>query len=54
MRTLAFLIGVLGMLVLESLRSPKKEEDDDIGLFVGSARPLAVASRPRGRRGPNR
>jgi len=42
-KTLSVLIAAVGVLILGSLRSsPAAEEDDDVGLFVGSARPLAA------------
>jgi len=43
MKTLAVLIAALGMLTVDALRpAPSKGEDDDVGLFIGSARPLAA------------
>jgi len=41
MRIMALLIAAIGMLMIPSFRcSPKTEDDEDSGLFIGSARPL--------------
>ena len=41
MKMVMYLVAILGMLMLERFRSHSfAEEDDDAGLFVGSARPL--------------
>ncbi len=37
---LAVLLAALGMAAVESIRPSPAEDDDDVGLFVGSARPL--------------
>jgi hypothetical protein len=43
LKTLTLLIAAFGMLLIESLRSaPTTDEDDDVGLFVGSAHPVAA------------
>jgi hypothetical protein len=48
MKTFMFIFAALGMLVAGSLRPrPVKEKDDDVGLFVGSARPLPANARRR-------
>jgi hypothetical protein len=50
LKTLAFLIAAAGMAVVESVRSVPANDDDDVGLFIGSARPLAAripVHRPR-------
>jgi hypothetical protein len=37
--------AAVGMLIANSFRSSSPEaEDDDVGLFIGSARPLAATS----------
>jgi len=41
MQTLTILIAAIGILIFPALRrSPAAEEDDGVGLFIGSARPL--------------
>jgi hypothetical protein len=46
LKTLTTLFAALGMAMIESLRStPSTDEDDDVGLFIGSARPLAAETR---------
>jgi hypothetical protein len=51
LKTLAVLIAALGMLIVDALRpNPGQGEDDDVGLFVGSARPLAAETRVARRR----
>jgi hypothetical protein len=51
MKTLAVLIAAVGMLIADALRPiPSKGEDDDVGLFIGSARPLAAETRVARRR----
>jgi hypothetical protein len=51
LKTLTFLVAAVVMLIIESVRrSPSKEEDDAVGLFVGSARPLAAKTRVPGQR----
>jgi hypothetical protein len=43
MKTLAVLIAALGILVVDALRpTQSKGDDDDVVLFIGSARPLAA------------
>jgi hypothetical protein len=43
LKTLTLLIAALAMSIVESLRAvPSKDEDEDVGLFIGSARPLAA------------
>jgi hypothetical protein len=37
---LAVLIAAVGMAAVESIRPSKALDDDDVGLFVGSAHPL--------------
>jgi len=37
---LAVLIAALGMAAFESVRRDPAKDDDDVGLFVGSAHPL--------------
>jgi hypothetical protein len=42
-KTLTLLIAALGMLLIESRRPVlSTDEDDDAGLFIGSAHPLAA------------
>jgi hypothetical protein len=51
MKSLAFLLAAVAMLAVESFRPSPDNDDDGVGLFIGSARPLAA--RPpvaRGRR----
>ena len=41
MQILTILIAAIGILIVPAFRrSPADEEDDDVGLFIGSARPL--------------
>jgi hypothetical protein len=41
MQILTFLIAAIGVLIVPALRpSSGAEDDDDVGLFIGSARPL--------------
>jgi hypothetical protein len=48
MKTLMFIFAALGMLVVEAIRPrPAKDKDDEVGLFVGSARPLPARTEPR-------
>jgi len=47
LRALAFLIAAAGMAIVESVRSVPANDDDDVGLFIGSARPLAAKVRVR-------
>jgi len=43
MQALTVLIAAIGILIFPALRrSPADEEDDGVGLFIGSARPLPV------------
>jgi hypothetical protein len=43
MKTLMFLLAAVGMLIVGFLRPARPaDEDDDVGLFIGSARPLAA------------
>jgi hypothetical protein len=43
MKTLMLLIAAIGTVIVGLLRpSRPDEEDDDVGLFIGSARPLAA------------
>jgi hypothetical protein len=43
MKTLMFLFAAVGMLIVGFLRPARPvDEDDDVGLFIGSARPLAA------------
>ncbi len=37
---LAVLIAAVGMAMVESIRPMPVKDDDDVGLFVGSAHPL--------------
>jgi hypothetical protein len=43
---MTFLIAAIGLLLAASPLWPRpaKEADDDVGLFIGSARPLAAAA----------
>jgi len=44
MHILTVLVAVIGILIFPALRGSKaSEEDDCVGLFVGSARPLPAA-----------
>jgi len=47
---LAVLIAALGMAAVESIRPSPAEDDDDVGLFVGSAQPLRATPISRLRR----
>jgi len=48
MHILTVLVAVIGILIFPALRRSKaSEEDDCVGLFVGSARPLPAAPRWR-------
>jgi hypothetical protein len=40
LKLLAVLIAALGMAAVESVRPTPEKDDDDVGLFVGSAHPL--------------
>jgi hypothetical protein len=43
MKTLMFLFAAVGMLIVGFLRPARPvEEDDDVGLFIGSAHPVAA------------
>jgi len=51
LKTLAVLIAVLGMALIESVRPAALADDDDgVGLFVGSARALPQKHPVRGSR----
>jgi len=53
MHILTVLVAVIGILIFPALRGSKaSEEDDCVGLFVGSARPLPAA--PAAARSPER
>jgi len=60
MHILTFLIAALGILIVPALRpSAATDEDDGVGLFVGSARPLPAdpvtrRGRVRGGRRPQK
>jgi hypothetical protein len=50
LKALAFLIAAVVMLTIESLRPSSGAEDDDVGLFIGSAHPLAAEAEVARRR----
>jgi hypothetical protein len=44
LKTLAVLIAAFGMAAFESVESRRPKDEDDVALFVGSARPLTAQS----------